>query len=310
MSDEKGRSRKLGRGLEALFGEERANLSTAGSIAQTATGKLEGMCVISVAKLIPNPLQPRRNFDEAALKDLTNSIQEKGVLQPLIVRPSGVKNDTFEIVAGERRWRAAQRAQVHEVPAVVKNFTEEEAFAVALIENIQRDELSPLEEARAFSRLAKDFKKTQEQVAAAVGKSRSYVANMVRLLDLPEDVRKMLSAGDLSAGHARAILRAPDPTVLAREIVSKGLSVREAERLAKAPRISDGKKRIIRNASTSGGKDADTVELERKLSIGLGSKVEISFDGTGGYVSVQYRSLEQFEDLVERLMGKNPKSLV
>lgn len=309
MSDDKGAPRKLGRGLEALFGEERADLATAGPIVNTASGKPEGMRLISVVKLSPNPLQPRRKFDDVALKDLTNSIKEKGVLQPLIVRPSGEKNGTFEIVAGERRWRAAQRAQVHEVPVIVRNFTEEEAFAVALIENIQRDELSPLEEARAFSRLAKDFMKTQEQVAAAVGKSRSHVANMLRLLDLPEDVREMLSAGELSAGHARAILKAPNPTALAREIVSKGLSVREAERLAKGPRRSAGKKRIIGNASTLGGKDANTIELERKLSVGLGSKVEISFDGTGGYVSVQYRSLEQFEDLVERLMGKSHKNL-
>ena len=310
MSDKKGPPRKLGRGLEALFGDERTNLVTGGSIGNTISGKPEGMRVISVAKLSPNPLQPRRNFDEAALRDLTNSIQEKGVLQPLIVRPCSENNGTFEIVAGERRWRAAQRAQVHEVPVVVRNFTEEEAFAVALIENIQRDELSPLEEAKAFSRLAKDFKKTQEQVAAAVGKSRSHVANMLRLLDLPEDVREMLSAGDLSAGHARAILGAPNPTALAGEIVSKGLTVREAERLAKVSRERAGRTRISGNRSTPGRKDADTIALERKLSMGLGSKVEISFDGTGGYVSVQYRSLEQFEDLVERLMGKNPKSLV
>ena len=309
MSDKKGPPRKLGRGLEALFGDERTNLVTGGSIVNTISGKPEGMRVISVAKLSPNPLQPRRNFDEAALRDLTNSIQEKGVLQPLIVRPYSEKNGTFEIVAGERRWRAAQRAQVHEVPVVVRNFTEEEAFAVALIENIQRDELSPLEEAKAFSRLAKDFKKTQEQVAAAVGKSRSHVANMLRLLDLPEDVREMLSAGDLSAGHARAILGAPNPTALAGEIVSKGLTVREAERLAKVSRERAGRTRISGDRSNPGRKDADTIALERKLSMGLGSKVEISFDGTGGYVSVQYRSLEQFEDLVERLMGKSSKNL-
>ena len=309
MSDKKGPPRKLGRGLEALFGDERTNLVTGGSIVNTISGKPEGMRVISVAKLSPNPLQPRRNFDEAALRDLTNSIQEKGVLQPLIVRPYSEKKGTFEIVAGERRWRAAQRAQVHEVPVIVRNFTEEEAFAVALIENIQRDELSPLEEARAFSRLAKDFKKTQEQVAAAVGKSRSHVANMLRLLDLPEDVREMLSAGDLSAGHARAILGAPNPTALAGEIVSKGLTVREAERLAKVSRERAGRTRISGDRSNPGRKDADTIALERKLSMGLGSKVEISFDGTGGYVSVQYRSLEQFEDLVERLMGKSSKNL-
>ena len=318
MSEERGRPRQLGRGLEALFGEDWTNLAaaepapTAPAAPDTpsapAEAKANGLRIVPIGKLIPNPLQPRRHFDDAALKDLTASIREQGILQPLIVRPTRSNDDTFEIVAGERRWRAAQRAQVHEAPVIVRAFTDEEALAVALIENIQRDELSPLEEAEAFARLARDFDKTQEQVAEVVGKSRSHVANMMRLLDLPEDVREMLADGRLTAGHARAILRAPDPTALALEIVSEGLSVREAERLGQASRGKGaGKPKSRRAASSQRGKDADTLELERKLSVGLGSKVEITFDGTGGYVRVEYKSLEQFEDLVERLMGNGPK---
>ncbi|MGB0630694.1 MAG: ParB/RepB/Spo0J family partition protein [Alphaproteobacteria bacterium] len=320
MSDEKGRPRQLGRGLEALFGEDRTNLAAAEPApvspappadrpqAAPAAAPGHGLRIVPIGKLIPNPLQPRRHFDDAALKDLTASIREQGILQPLIVRPTRSNDDTFEIVAGERRWRAAQRAQVHEAPVIVRDFTDEEALAVALIENIQRDELSPLEEAEAFARLSRDFDKTQEQVAEVVGKSRSHVANMMRLLDLPQDVREMLADGRLTAGHARAILRSPDPTALALEIVSEGLSVREAERLGKASRgKGPAKSRVGGTATPLRGKDADTLALERKLSNGLGAKVEISFDGTGGFVKVQYRSLEQFEDLVERLMGNGPK---
>ena len=173
---------------------------------------------------------------------MTDSIREQGILQPLIVRPTGINDDTFEIVAGERRWRASQQAQLHEAPVIVRAFTDEEALAVALIENIQRDELSPLEEAEAFARLAKDFDKTQEQVAEVVSKSRSHVANMMRLLELPEDVREMLADGRLTAGHARAILRAPDPSALALQIVSEGMSVRDAEKLDKPLAVREREK--------------------------------------------------------------------
>ena len=212
--------------------------------------RVNGLRIVPIGKLTPNPLQPRRHFDDAALKDLTDSIREQGILQPLIVRPTGINDDTFEIVAGERRWRASQQAQVHEAPVIVRAFTDEEALAVALIENIQRDELSPLEEAEAFARLAKDFDKTQEQVAEVVGKSRSHVANMMRLLELPEDVREMLADGRLTAGHARAILRAPDPSALALQIVSEGMSVRDAETLGKASRGKGARKK--RGAGVAG----------------------------------------------------------
>ena len=277
MSDEKPRPRQLGRGLEALFGEDRTNIAAAeeavdagarpapaaepeapsapaetpvaapaaaGSAPAAAPTKSEGAAVgfrmVPIAKLIPNPLQPRRHFGDEALRDLTNSIREQGILQPLIVRPTRSEPGNFEIVAGERRWRAAQRAQVHEAPVIIRDFNDAEALAVALIENIQRDELSPLEEAEAYARLSQDFGKTQEQVAEVVGKSRSHIANMTRLLDLPEDVRAMLADGALSAGHARAILRAADPAALARQIIDEGLTVRDAERLGKERRARRG----------------------------------------------------------------------
>ena len=261
--------------------------------------------MVPIANLIPNPLQPRRHFADEALRDLTNSIREQGILQPLIVRPTRSDPGNFEIVAGERRWRAAQRAQVHEAPVIIRDFNDAEALAVALIENIQRDELSPLEEAEAYARLSHDFGKTQEQVAEVVGKSRSHIANMTRLLDLPEDVRAMLAEGELSAGHARAILRAADPAALARQIIDEGLSVRDAERLGKERRARRG-----RSASASKGikapapaKDTDTLALERALGNALGLHVDIAFDGKGGSLRLGYSSLEQLDDLIERLMG-------
>lgn len=298
MSDDKGRPRQLGRGLEALFGEDRTNIAAA----ETTSVRTAGFRTVAITRLIPNPLQPRRHFDDDALRDLTASIQEQGILQPLIVRPTRSDPETFEIVAGERRWRAAQRAQVHEAPVIVRDFTDEEALAVALIENIQRDELSPIEEAEAYARLAHEFGKTQEQVAEVVGKSRSHVANMTRLLDLPEDVRAMLADGRLSAGHARAVLRAPDPVALARQILEEGLSVRAAEKLGKASR---GKRARTggKAAAAARAKDADTLALERELGNVLGLKVDVEFDGLGGKLTLEYTSLEQLDDLVDRLTG-------
>lgn len=271
-------NRPLGRGLKALFGEDRA-----GDVSV-------GVRTVPTAMLVPCPLQPRRRFDDDALDELARSIREKGVLQPLIVRP-GMSGD-FEIVAGERRWRAAQRAQVHEIAVVVRDLTDEEALAVALIENIQRDDLSAIEEARAYSRLAQEFGKTQHEVAVVVGKSRSHVANTTRLLDLPEEVQTMLAEGKLTAGHARAIVGAPDAAALAQRIAAEGLSVRAAERLRKSGR---GRRR------RAAVENADTLALERSLSNALGLKTKISFDGNGGTVTLAYESLEQLDDLVKRL---------
>ena len=342
MSDEKPRPRQLGRGLEALFGEDRTNIAAAeeavdagarpasaaepeapsaptetpvaapaaaGSAPAAAPTESEGAAVgfrmVPIAKLIPNPLQPRRHFGDEALRDLTNSIREQGILQPLIVRPIRSEPGNFEIVAGERRWRAAQRAQVHEAPVIIRDFNDAEALAVALIENIQRDELSPLEEAEAYARLSQDFGKTQEQVAEVVGKSRSHIANMTRLLDLPEDVRALLADGALSAGHARAILRAADPAALARQIIDEGLTVRDAERLGKERRARRG--RPAGGAKSTGkakAKDTDTLALERALGNALGLHVDIAFDGNGGQLRLDYSSLEQLDDLIDRLMGR------
>ena len=342
MSDEKPRPRQLGRGLEALFGEDRTNIAAAeeavdagarpasaaepeapsaptetpvaapaaaGSAPAAAPTESEGAAVgfrmVPIAKLIPNPLQPRRHFGDEALRDLTNSIREQGILQPLIVRPTRSEPGNFEIVAGERRWRAAQRAQVHEALVIIRDFNDAEALAVALIENIQRDELSPLEEAEAYARLSQDFGKTQEQVAEVVGKSRSHIANMTRLLDLPEDVRALLADGALSAGHARAILRAADPAALARQIIDEGLTVRDAERLGKERRARRG--RPAGGAKRTGkakAKDTDTLALERALGNALGLHVDIAFDGNGGQLRLDYSSLEQLDDLIDRLMGR------
>ena len=342
MSDEKPRPRQLGRGLEALFGEDRTNIAAAeeavdagarpapaaepeapsaptetpvaapaaaGSAPAAAPTKSAGAAVgfrmVPIAKLIPNPLQPRRHFGDEALRDLTNSIREQGILQPLIVRPTRSEPGNFEIVAGERRWRAAQRAQEHEAPVIIRDFNDAEALAVALIENIQRDELSPLEEAEAYARLSQDFGKTQEQVAEVVGKSRSHIANMTRLLDLPEDVRALLADGALSAGHARAILRAADPAALARQIIDEGLTVRDAERLGKERRARRG--RPAGGAKSTGkakAKDTDTLALERALGNALGLHVDIAFDGNGGQLRLDYSSLEQLDDLIDRLMGR------
>ena len=335
MSDNKTRPRQLGRGLAALFGEDRTNIAAAEQAvdagaqpAQAAEfdeleatktvstetaetvgplGASVGFRMVAIANLIPNPLQPRRHFADEALRELTNSIREQGILQPMIVRPIGNEPGNFEIVAGERRWRAAQRAQVHEAPVIIRDFNDAEALAVALIENIQRDELSPLEEAEAYARLLQDFGRTQEQVAEVVGKSRSHIANMTRLLDLPDDVRTLLSYGELSAGHARAILRAADPMALARQIIDEGLSVRDAERLSKERRARRGRPESGSESVAKGmasPKDADTLALERALGNALGLTVDIAFDGDGGQLRLNYGSLEQLDDLIERLMGR------
>lgn len=272
---------RLGRGLETLFG------------GGAAAGELRR---IPVDRLSAGAAQPRRVFGEAALAELARSIRERGVLQPLIVRPAG-DGDSFEIVAGERRWRAAQRAGVHEVPAVVRDLDDSEALAVALVENLQRDDLTPIEEAEAYARLAREFGRSQADVARAVGRSRPHVANTLRLLELPEAVRAAVSEGGLTAGHARALLAAADPEALAREVMARSLSVRETERLAA------GRRRPRPARRRRPAKDADTLALERRLGDRLGLAVDISFDGRGGRLTVSYTSLDQLDDLVARLGG-------
>jgi ParB family chromosome partitioning protein len=297
MSDQSGQGREkrnLGRGLAALFGEEKQDYAELDRVRSTRK--------VTVGQLRPGRFQPRRRFDDEALGTLVDSIREKGVLQPLLVRRLEGEADRFEIIAGERRWRAAQLAQVHEVPVVVRELSDAEALEVALVENIQRQDLTPLEEAEGYQRLMAEFSHTQEDLSRAVGKSRSHVANMMRLLNLPEKVKTMLDDGRLSAGHARALLNAPDPLAIAEEVVAKGLSVRETERLAqsgKAPRARKGSAK--KSAMPASAKDADTRALERDLSLLLGLKVSIDLKGETGDISIHFETLEQLDDVLHRL---------
>jgi ParB family chromosome partitioning protein len=285
--------RNLGRGLAALFGEEKADYA---ELDRVRTSRK-----LTVGQLRPGKFQPRRRFNEEDLSALVASIREKGVLQPLLVRRLEGEAEQFEIIAGERRWRAAQIAQVHEVPVVVRELTDAEALEIALIENIQRESLTPLEEAEGYQRLMNEFSHTQEDLSRAVGKSRSHVANMLRLLKLPEGVKVLVDDGALSMGHARALLNAPDAEIIAREVVDRGLSVRETEKLAasakpRPPRASKSKSKI-----SAAPKDADTLALERDLSMLLGLKVAISLKGEKGEVAIQFETLEQLDDVLYRL---------
>jgi ParB family transcriptional regulator, chromosome partitioning protein len=282
---EDGKRRNLGRGLSALFGEESDDLAAAD---RQRVGKSVPIGFLRVGKF-----QPRHRFDDDALRALADSIREKGVLQPLLVRRHPDGAHSYEIIAGERRWRAAQLAQLHEVPVIVKELDDRAALEIALVENIQRADLTVLEEAEGYRRLMAEFGHTQEALAAAVGKSRSHVANMMRLLALPEPVKQLLDSGALSAGHARALLNAADPAGMAREIVRRGLNVRQAELLAKGAKTARHKAPAV--------KDADTAALERDLTNLLGLKVAISFAGRGGALTIHYRTLEQLDDVIRRL---------
>ncbi|MFZ5835975.1 MAG: ParB/RepB/Spo0J family partition protein [Pseudomonadota bacterium] len=287
MSDEI-RRQKLGRGLSALLGEER---SPFGRVMPSRTPQH-----IPVGNLRPNHFQPRKKFDDAALKELTDSIREKGVLQPILVRPVPDLAEHYEIVAGERRWRAAQLARLHEVPILVKDLTDAESLELALIENIQRADLNPMDEARGYARLIDEFDHSQEDVGRVVGKSRSHVANMLRLLALPESIQAMLEDNRLSAGHARTLITASDPEALAQQIVKGKLSVRDAEALAKGRKPSGAKKPPLI-------KDPNLLALEKQIADGLGLKVTISPRGfLEGVISIEYKSLEQLEDVYQRLL--------
>ena len=300
MAEEK--RRNLGRGLSALLGD--SGVAAAASVIEggTATppaGRLVGLRTLPIGELKPGKFQPRRQFDEDAIADLVESVRSKGVLQPILVRPY---QGAYEIIAGERRWRAAQRAQLHEVPVIIRELTDKEALEVALVENLQRQDLTALEEAEGYRRLVEEFEHTQEELAKAVGKSRSHVANMMRLLALPGPVKAMLDEGKLSAGHARALLTAADPVGLAGQVVDKQLNVRQTEKLAaeggKAKGASGGR------PAKELGKDADTAALERDLTELLGLKVTITAQGRGGELTMHYGSLEQLDDILSRLTGE------
>lgn len=292
------RKKGLGRGLSALMAD--VNQDAPESAADGAPERGErGERVVAVEKIAPNPDQPRRSFDKDALEDLANSIREKGVIQPLIVRPDPNKRKQFQIVAGERRWRAAQLAQLHELPVLIRDLDDTEVLEIAIIENIQRADLNPVEEAAGYRQLIDKFGHTQDQLARALGKSRSHIANQMRLLGLPRDVLEHLKAGRLSAGHARALVTAEDPSALAALVVRKGLSVRETEKLAKR-----GKASPSRSGKAAGAaKDADTLALEQDLAANLGMKVSVDHKpgGEAGEVVIRYTSLDELDDLCRKL---------
>ncbi len=316
------RRRGLGRGLEALLG--------GGDYAARPDGKSDarpdapGMPAgpdrpgpairdLPIGDLRTGKFQPRRRFDEDELAALAASIGEKGVLQPVLVRRHPEEAGCWELVAGERRWLAAQRAGLREIPAVVHDLSDKETLEAAIVENVQRQDLTPLEEAGGYRRLIAEFGYTQEALAKIVGKSRSHVANSLRLLNLSDGAKALLDSGALSAGHARALLSTADPDALAEKIAADGLSVRQAETLARNARLRTGRARSDRRdqpdraagrAAASAGKDADTLALERELEARLGLKVAIDHKGPGGQVGIRYASLEQLDDLLARLLGK------
>lgn len=284
--------RGLGRGLAALLGEAAREQPVAPEQARAA-----GLQTLPVAELVPNPHQPRRRFDEAALDELAASLSVRGLIQPIVVRP---REGAYEIVAGERRWRAAQRARLHDVPVIVRTLDDAETIELAIIENVQRQDLNAIEEAQAYQRLANDYGHTQEALGKIVGKSRSHVANLLRLLDLPDPVQDAVSDGRLSMGHARALVAARDPEGLAQEVMRRSLSVRETEALAR-----DVRPRRERLAPIEyKGSDADVAMLERQLADQLGLKVAIQHGPKGGSVTVSYATLDQLDMLCQRLSGE------
>ena len=274
---------RLGRGLAALLGET--------TVVQNA-GAAAGISSIPVEHLQPGPFQPRDTMDPSDLQDLADSIRARGVLQPLLARPHPTERDRYQIIAGERRWRASQLAGLHEVPVLVRTLTDAEAMAAALVENLQRSDLNAIEEAEGYHRLIEEFKMTQEVLAEAVGKSRSHVANTLRLRNLPARVQTEVRKGALTAGHARALLTHPDPEKAALAVIAGGLNVRQTEAMGQ---------RKPSAARTPRARDPETEALEHSLSEALGLKVEISFDGKGGAVRIHYRSLDQLDGLIALL---------
>ncbi|MCB5202192.1 ParB/RepB/Spo0J family partition protein [Neorhizobium sp. T786] len=288
MSDDLSK-RRLGRGLAALIGQMDQPVPV-----DAAPKGVSADRMVPIEHVSRNPRNPRRQFDEGDLQDLASSIRQHGIVQPVVVRPV---EDRYEIIAGERRWRAAQLAGLHEIPVIVRDVDDRTALEIAIVENVQRADLNPLEEALGYDQLIAEYGYTQNDLGGIIGKSRSHVANSLRLLKLPEPVRDMLSSGDLSAGHARALITTSDPVSLARMIVSKGMSVRDAERLAQ----NDIKAQSEPAAGKSDQKDSDTLALERTLSDSLGLDVKINHRGGSGQVRINYRTLEQLEEICRLL---------
>ncbi|MEL7465591.1 MAG: ParB/RepB/Spo0J family partition protein [Pseudomonadota bacterium] len=296
MSDKK-RKKGLGRGLSALL--DTTAPTSAQATAANAQSSPSGMKTVSIELIKPNPDQPRRTFPPAEMRDLANSLEEKGVLQPLLVRPDPDDPTCFSLIAGERRWRAAQMAKLHEIPVIVRDLSDDETLEIAIIENVQRADLNPVEEALGYQQLIDRFGHSQAALAKVIGKSRPYIANALRLLTLPDYVKDLLANGRLTAGHARALVTATDPAALARKIVDEGLTVRQAESLAKqiaSPKTGS-------TASSSPAKDADTRALEGDLSAAIGAKVAITHrEAGGGEVTIRYKSLDELDGICRLLM--------
>ena len=291
MSEVARQRKSLGRGLSALMSDDDPVV---------ASSAPAGINEAPVSKLEPNPDQPRKEFAEEDLSALAASISQKGLLQPILVREHPKKPGRYEIIAGERRWRAAQRARLHNVPILVREMNDAEALEVAIVENVQRVDLNPIEEAEGYVRLIETFSYTQEQLAETVSKSRSHVANMTRLMKLPRSVRAHLRTGKLSAGHARALIGHADAEGLAEAIVAKDLSVRDAEKLAKSRSGVSGETVAETVARATGKSDADTEALQADLSAALGAKVKIEHKGEGGRIVVAYKSLDHLDELCEK----------
>jgi ParB family transcriptional regulator, chromosome partitioning protein len=277
---------RLGRGLAALLGDVALQAPVpAGSVRQVALDQLD-----------PNPFQPRSTIDPAALDELAQSIRARGILQPLLVRPHPTRPGRFQIIAGERRWRAAGAAGVHEVPTLVREMADTDAAAIALVENLQRQDLSAIDEAEGYERLISQFGLTQESVGQSIGKSRSHVSNMLRLLNLPTPVKEALRNGIISAGHARALLAHPEPETAMRDVVSRQMSVRQTEALAARSQVSEA------SQPTRPDRSPDVAAIERQMAENLGLRVRISFDGSGGTVQIRYTDLEQLDNLLQRFL--------
>jgi ParB family chromosome partitioning protein len=292
MADE-ARSR-LGRGLASLIGD------VGGEAAHAERPRSQRKVAIEFLK--PNPRNPRRAFSDVELGELADSIRQHGVIQPIVVRPVKGVQDRYEIIAGERRWRAAQAAGLHDVPIVPVDVSDHVALEIAIVENVQREDLNAMEEAKGYHALADEFKRTQDEIAKIVGKSRSHVANMMRLTKLPEDVQALIASGELSAGHARALIGVPDPSGAAKRIVAEGLNVRQAEALAHEAGVPERKPPKARTDKAQ--KDPDTLALEKRVSDALGLAVTVEHKNPGGVVQIRYRDLDQLDEILKRLDNK------
>jgi len=307
MAENPIKKKGLGRGLSHLFGEAEASyrVSTPEAPAATQAPATAGGSTLPVAFLRPGRFQPRRHFDETLLDELAASIRQHGLLQPILVRPLPGETDAYEIIAGERRWRAAQRASLHDVPVIVQTLSDTQALEIALVENLQRQDLSALEEAEGYKRLMDEFGHSHSELGELVGKSRSHVANMLRLLALPDGVKAMMQSGELSAGHARALLTAPDPETLAKQVTGRNLSVRETEKIAnEAKDIRKPAVKLVSTPSAAKPKHADLLALEQDMTERLGLRVSIDGHGSSGTLSIAYKTMDQLDDVLAKLSRK------